>query len=55
MTSTLYNVYNKFGTVAEIWNGLIKKYMVKNVGIEKYTVWWFMDFKMVARNQICDL
>lgn len=49
MTNTLYDMYSKLGTAIEIWNSLIKKYIVENVKTKKYTVVKILDFKM---NQI---
>lgn len=35
MTSTLYDIYKKLKTLVEIWNNLIKKYIVENMGTKK--------------------
>lgn len=47
MNNTLYDVYYKFGTVAEIWNNLIKKYIIENTRVKKYIIGKFLDFKIM--------
>lgn len=37
---------------AEIWNNLINKYIIENVGIKKYTVGKFFDYKMVEGKSV---
>ena len=43
----LYNVYNNFITSKELWDALEKKYKIEDVGMKKFIVAKFLDYKMI--------
>ena len=47
LDNTLYNVYCAFNTVRELWESLDKKYKTKDVGLKKFVVGKFLDYKML--------
>ena len=47
LKNTLYNVYNPLKTTKELWDSLNKKYKTEDVGLKKFIVDKFLDFKMV--------
>ena len=47
MENTLYNVYSPLKTTKELWDSLDKKYKTEDVGLKKFIVGKFLDFKMV--------
>ena len=46
LENTLYNVYSSLKTT-ELWDSLDKKYKIEDVGLKKFIVGKFLDFKMV--------
>ncbi|KAH0656240.1 hypothetical protein KY285_031122 [Solanum tuberosum] len=48
----LYNVYSNMKTSKDLWDALEKKYKTEDVGLKKFTVAKFLDFKMVD-NKCC--
>ena len=44
---SLYNVYCAIKTVKELWKSLDRKYKTEDVGVKKFVVGRFLDFKMV--------
>ena len=47
LENTLYNVYSPLKTAEELWDSLDKKYKTEDVGLKKFIVGKFLDFKMV--------
>ena len=47
LDNTLYNVYCAFNTVRELWESLDKKYKTEDVGLKKFVVGKFLDYKML--------
>ena len=47
LENTLYNVYSPLKTTKELWDRLDKKYKTEDVGLKKFIVGKFLDFKMV--------
>ncbi|XP_055822156.1 uncharacterized protein LOC129890680 [Solanum dulcamara] len=43
----LYNVYSNMKTSKDLWDALEKKYKTKDVGLNKFIMAKFLDFKMV--------
>ncbi|XP_049390262.1 uncharacterized protein LOC125854722 [Solanum stenotomum] len=43
----LYNVYNNVKTSKELWDALEKKYKTEDVGMKKFIVAKFLDYKMI--------
>ena len=46
LENTLYNVYCAFNTVRELWESLDKKYKTEDVGLKKFVVGKFLDYKI---------
>ena len=59
LDNTLYNVYCAFNTTRELWESLDKKYKTEDVGLKKFVVGKFLDYKMLDSktviNQVQDL
>ncbi|KAK4385744.1 hypothetical protein Sango_2698400 [Sesamum angolense] len=47
LSDTLYNVYSSTTTARALWESLEKKYKTEDVGLKKFIVEKFLDFKMV--------
>ncbi|XP_048133213.1 uncharacterized protein LOC115733258 [Rhodamnia argentea] len=47
LDNILYNVYSPLKTAKELWESLDKKYKTEDVGLKKFIVGKFLDFKMV--------
>ena len=47
LDNTLYNVYCAFNTAREPWESLDKKYKTEDVGLKKFVVGKFLDYKML--------
>ena len=47
LENTLYNIYSPLKTAKELWDSLDKKYKIEDVGLKKFIVGKFLDFKMV--------
>ena len=47
LENTLYNVYSPLKTAKELWDSLDKKYKTEYVGLKKFIVDKFLNFKMV--------
>ena len=47
LDNTLYNVYCAFNTARELWESLDKKYKTEDVGLKKFVVGKFLDYKML--------
>ena len=47
LENTLYNVYSPLKTAKELWDSQDKKYKTEDVGLKKFIVGKFLDFKMV--------
>ena len=47
LENTFYNVYSPLKTAKELWDSLDKKYKTEDVGLKKFIVGKFLDFKMV--------
>ena len=52
LENTLYNVYSPMKTAKELWDSLDKKYKIEDVGLKKFIVGKFLDFKMVDSKTI---
>jgi hypothetical protein len=47
LDNTLYDVYNLIKSEKVLWKAIYKKYRVENVGMEKFIIKQFLNFKMV--------
>ena len=47
LDNTLYNVYCTFNTAREQWESLDKKYKIEDVGLKKFVVGKFLDYKIL--------
>ena len=47
LDNTLYDVYNLIKSEKVPWKAIYKKYRVENVGMEKFIIKQFLNFKMV--------
>ena len=47
LENSLYNVYCAFNTAREMWESLDKKYKIEDVGLKKFVVGKFLDYKML--------
>ena len=47
LENTPYDVYSPLKTAKELWDSLDKKYKTEDVGLKKFIVGKFLDFKMV--------
>lgn len=52
LENALYNVYCQVRTVNELWEMLEKMYRAEDVGLKKFIVGRFLDFKMVDTKSI---
>ena len=52
LDSTLYNVQSPIKTARELWESLDRKYKTKDVGMKKFVVGRFLDYKMVDSKTI---
>ena len=52
LDNTLYNVYSPIKTTRELWESLDKKYNMEDVGMKKFVVGKFLDYKMVYSKTI---
>ncbi|CAL9001610.1 unnamed protein product [Prunus brigantina] len=59
LDNTLYNVYSPIKTAKALWESLDKKYKTEDVGMKKFVVGRFLDFKMedskMVINQVQEL
>ena len=57
--NTLYNVYCLLKTAKELWDSLDNKYKTEDVGMKKFVVGRFLDYKMldskIVISQVQDL
>ncbi|XP_049397397.1 uncharacterized protein LOC125861577 [Solanum stenotomum] len=51
----MYNVYSNVKTSKELWDALEKKYKTEDVGIKKFIVAKFLDYKMIDRLVVNDV
>ncbi|XP_049385864.1 uncharacterized protein LOC125849966, partial [Solanum stenotomum] len=51
----LYNVYSNVKTSKELWDALEKKYKKEDVGMKKFIVAKFLDYKMIDRLVVNDV
>ncbi|XXG63020.1 hypothetical protein AAC387_Pa05g1293 [Persea americana] len=47
LDNTLYNVYCSLKTAKELWDSLDKKYKTEDVGMKKFVVGRFLNYKMI--------
>ncbi|KAL0416912.1 UNVERIFIED_CONTAM: hypothetical protein Slati_3523100 [Sesamum latifolium] len=47
LSDTLYNVHSSAKTARALWESLEKKYKTEGVGLKKFIVGKFLEFKMV--------
>ena len=52
LDNTLYNVYSSIKTARELWESLDRKYKMEDVGMKKFVVGRFLDYKMVDSKTI---
>ena len=52
LDNTLYNVYSQIKTTRELWESLDRKYKTEDVGMKKFVVGRFLDYKMVDSKTI---
>ena len=52
LDNTLYNAYSPIKTARELWESLDRKYKSKDVGMKKFVVGRFLDYKMVDSKTI---
>ena len=52
LDNTLYNVYSPIQTARELWESLDRKYKTEDVGMKKFVVGRFLDYKMVDSKTI---
>ncbi|CAL9001519.1 unnamed protein product [Prunus brigantina] len=52
LDNTLYNVYSPIKTAKALWESLDKKYKTEDVGMKKFVVGRFLDFKMVDSKMV---
>ncbi|KAI3471415.1 hypothetical protein Pfo_030779 [Paulownia fortunei] len=54
LDNILYNVYSLVKTTKELWDSLEKKYKTEDVGLKKFIVGKFLNFKMVDSKIMMD-
>ena len=47
LTDSLYNVYSDKKTIKELWESLDRKHKIEDVGVKKFVMDRFLDYKMV--------
>ncbi|XP_050114546.1 uncharacterized protein LOC126592803 [Malus sylvestris] len=52
LDNALYNVYSPIKNVKALWNSLDKKYKTEDVGMEKFMVGRFLDYKMTDSKKV---
>ncbi|GKA51426.1 hypothetical protein Tco_0744622 [Tanacetum coccineum] len=52
LMDSLYNVYYKTNTAKELWESLEHMYKTEDVGIKKFMVARFLDYKMVDSKNV---
>lgn len=52
LENALYNVYSPIKSAKELWDSLDKKYKAEDVGMQKYIVGRFLEYKMVDSKSV---
>ena len=52
LTNELFDVYCQYKTAKEIWDVLTKKYIVEDVGTQKYVIGNFRKFQMTEDKDV---
>ena len=52
LSNELFDVYYHYKHAREIWDSLVKKYIVEDAGIKKYAIGNFLDYKMVEEKDV---
>ena len=52
LTNELFDVYCQYKVIKEIWDALTKKYIVEDVGTQKYAIGNFRKFQMTEDKDV---
>ncbi|CAL8992693.1 unnamed protein product [Prunus brigantina] len=52
LSNELFDIYCSYKTAKEIWENLNKKYVIEDVGTQKYVIGKFLQFQMVESKDV---